>query len=215
MRLVKIILTGVVILSLSKFGHAIQPPPPPLTLSQFQQLIAESGVIAIGEVIQVANSEKSSDRVKEVTTTVILRPEKILKGETTGKDILIIETYPDYDSVTTDLTSKKSEGGPMAIVSMNAGPRPYHGRYKEGSRIIIFLEEVTGTNEYRPLGSGTYDKYLCEFLIKTSGIQTIYYQFDDDLKKHAQSEDEFVGLIKKTIGKELKTLKIRDQIFNR
>ena len=88
------------------------------------------------------------------------------------------------------------------IVRSTAGPATYHGKYKEGSRIVVLLEKIEGTGSYRPLGSGTYNKHLCEFLIENDGIKSIeinYFRFAEDVGKYIGSEKQFIGFIKKLI----------------
>ncbi len=50
--------------------------------------------------------------------------------------------------------------------------------------------------ENRPLGSGTYDKYLCEFPVEADGIKTFYFSFAADLVEYVGSEEKFIGLIR-------------------
>ena len=92
----------------------------------------------------------------------------------------------------------RDKGAPKKmIVGLRAGPSYYHGRYKQGERIIVLLSKIEGTDRYRPLGSGTYDKHLCEFLIKDDGIKTFYFKFADDVGKYVGSEEQFIGLIRR------------------
>jgi hypothetical protein len=85
------------------------------------------------------------------------------------------------------------------IVSSIAGPSTYHGKYLQDARILVLLEKINGTDKYRPLGSGTYDKHLCEFLIEDDGIKTFYFQFAEDVGKYAGSENQFIDFIEKLI----------------
>ncbi|MCX6553463.1 MAG: hypothetical protein NTZ12_00385, partial [Candidatus Aminicenantes bacterium] len=80
-----------------------------------------------------------------------------------------------------------------------AGPSTYHGKYVQDARTLVLLEKIEGTDKYRPLGSGTYDKHLCEFLIEDDGIKTFYFQFAEDVGKYAGSEKQFIGFINKLI----------------
>ena len=67
-------------------------------------------------------------------------------------------------------------------------------------RIVVLLEKIEGADEYRPLGSGTYDKHLCEFLIEDNGIKTFYFKFADDVRKYVGSEEQFIGFIRKLMN---------------
>lgn len=179
----------------------MQPPPPPLNSSQLQELIAEADIIVVGKIDRVEKTEASIKTGKEITIKVILQVEKLLKGRVSGKYVQIKESYPSFNSVTTNLSSKENEEVQRAIISTRAGPCLYHGKYKEGARIIVLLKKIERANEYQLLGSGTYDQHLCEFLIENGGIKTLYFKFADDLEKYAQSEDKFTDLIKKLSGK--------------
>ena len=61
--------------------------------------------------------------------------------------------------------------------------------------LIVLLASIKGTAEYSPLGSGTYDKHLCEFSIEDDGIKTVYFSFAPDLAPYVGSEEDFIGLI--------------------
>lgn len=198
----KLVLYGCIILFfVSEPGYAMQPPPPPLNSAQFQELIAEADVIVVGRIEHVEKSEGVNGARKKITIEVVLKIEKVLKGKIPGKDICIKESYPSFSSVTIDPTSKENIKAQKTIISTVAGPRCYYGRYKEDTRIIALLAVIEGTNQYKPLGSGTYDKHLCEFLIENGSIKTLYFRFADDVEKHAHSEDEFIGLIKRLLKK--------------
>jgi len=177
----------------------MQPPPPPLNLAQLKMLTSEADIIAVGEIDRVKETKgENRGEVKE-TVEAVLSVEKLLKGKVVGKAIIIRETYKTFDPQLTDLESK-DEGAPKKmIVSSKAGPSCYHGRYRVGMRIVVFLEKIEGADKFRPLGSGTYDKHLCEFLIENGGIKTFYFRFADDVGKYAGCEEQFTGLIEKLI----------------
>ena len=179
----------------------MQPPPPPLDSTQLQKLIAEADVIVVGQIDRVKKSEEVTEARKKITTEVIVKIEKVLKGKIPGKDICIKESYPGFSAVTVEPTSKENIKAQKTIIPTVAGPRCYYGRYQEDARIIALLAEIEGTNQYKPLGSGTYDKHLCEFLIENGGIKTLYFRFADDVEKYAHSEDDFIGLIKRLLKK--------------
>jgi hypothetical protein len=184
-----------ILLLIPKGGYAMQPPPPPLNIAQLKMLIAQADLIVVGKITAVKETEGT------VEATVHI--EKLLKGKAAGKTIGIKETYQPA-SFQTPATGLKDEGeSPQMLVHSTAGPSTYHGKYKKDGRIIVLLEKIKGTANYRPLGSGTYDKYLCEFLIENDGIKSIntnYFQFAKDVEKYAASEKSFIGFIKKLIN---------------
>ena len=66
--------------------------------------------------------------------------------------------------------------------------------------MLVLLAKIEGTDKYKPLGSGTYDKYLCEFLIENDGVKAFYFKFADDVRKYVGSEEQFIGLIRRLRG---------------
>lgn len=176
----------------------MQPPPPPLNLAQLRMLISEADLIAVGKIGKVKKTEGIEEGETRETVEAALSVEKLLKGKVAGKTIVIKETYKTYDSQLPGLGSK-AEGEPKKmIVSLRAGPSCYHGRYRQGMRIVVLLEKIEGADEYRPLGSGTYDKHLCEFLIEDNDIKTFYFKFADDVGKYAGCEEQFTDFIRKS-----------------
>lgn len=191
--------TCLIFLLVIKGGYAMQPPPPPLNLAQLRLLIAEADIIAVGEIDRVKETKSANRGEAKKTVEAVLSVEKLLKGKVVGKAVVIRETYKTFDPQLTDLGSK-DEGAPKKmIVSSRAGPSSYHGRYRQGMRMVVLLERIEGTDEYRPLGSGTYDKHLCEFLIENDGIKTFYFKFAADLGQYVGSKENFVGLIRSLI----------------
>lgn len=180
-----------ILLHITDGVYAMQPPPPPLNLEQLSVLISKADVIIVGKINEAKETEK--------TVEAVLSIEKLLKGKVAGNILAITEACEPVTTRLPDVGSK-SDGEPKKmIVRSRAGPSYYHGKYKQGTRVIILLENIIGTDKYRPLGSGTYDKHLCEFLIEDYGIKTLYFQFADDLIKYAGSENQFIDIIKKFI----------------
>ena len=177
----------------------MQPPPPPLDLPQLRMLISEADLLVVGKIDRVKETEGTNGGETKKTVEAVLSLEKLLKGKVAGKAIVIRETYKTFDPQLTDLGSKDEGTSKKMIVSSRAGPSCYHGKYRQGMRIVVLLEKIEGTDEYRPLGSGTYDKHLCEFLIENDGIKTFYFKFADDVGKYAGCEEQFTGFIKKLI----------------
>ena len=191
--------TCLIFLLVIKGGYAMQPPPPPLNLAQLRTLTSEADLIAVGEIDRVKETKGANRGEAKKTVEAALSVEKLLKGKVVGKAIIIRETYKTFDPQLTDLESK-DEGAPKKmIVSSKAGPSCYHGRYRVGMRIVVFLEKIEGADKFRPLGSGTYDKHLCEFLIENGGIKTFYFRFADDLGQYVEAEKIFIALIRSLI----------------
>jgi len=181
-------------------GYAMQPPPPPLDSVQLQKIIAEADVIVVGQIERVKKTEEV-DGAKKIIVEAVVKVEKLLKGKVPSKDIRIRESYPSFSSITVEPTSKEDTRTQKTIISTVAGPRCYHGRYQEGARIVVLLAVIEGAGEYKPLGSGTYDKHLCEFLIENGSIKTLYFKFADDVERYTQSEKKFISLIERLLKK--------------
>ena len=175
----------------------MQPPPSPLNLTQFRKLISEADVIAVGKIARVKETEGLNGGAMKRTVEATLSIEELLKGQVIGKTIVIKETYPTSNSSTLDLVPRDEGKSRKTITARRVGPSCYHGRYRQGALIIVLLARIEGTDVYKPLGSGTYDKHLCEFLIEGDGIKTLYFKFTDNVGKYVGSKDQFIGLIRK------------------
>jgi hypothetical protein len=180
-----------ILILVTKGGYAMQPPPPPLNLVHLKMLIAEADMIVVGKISEVKETEG--------TVEASLHIEKLLKGKVAGKTIVIKETYKPFNSQPSGLGSKNEGESQKMIVRSIAGPSTYHGKYKQNARILVLMEKIKGTDNYRPLGSGTYNKHLCEFLIEDDGIKTYYFKFAEDVGKYTAAEKQFTGFIKKLI----------------
>jgi hypothetical protein len=153
----------------------------------------------IGRIRETDSIDKR-EKNKSTGVEVTLKLEKLLKGEVSSKTIHIKECHPAFDSVRVGAGLKNMKNKPKKeIVRVRVGPRYYQEKYVQGARIIMLLLRVEGTDEYESLGSGTYDKYFCEFLIKDGGIRAFYFRFADDIGKYVGLEEQFVGLIRKLI----------------
>lgn len=170
------------LLLVTERGYAMQPPPPPLNAAQLKILLSDADVVVVGKISAVRETDNSIE--------VALKVEKRLKGRLASKTIQIKEMYKRVQAPNRD--SKNNE-----IVGMVAGPSSYHGSYKKGSRIVVLLKKIEGSKSYMPLGSGTYDKHLCEFIIEKHKIRTLNFKFADDVEQHAGQEKDFIGFIKK------------------
>jgi len=186
---------GALIVVLSKIGYAMQPPPPPLGISQLRELIRSADIVVVGEIIDVKETEKPVSAGKETRIDAVLKVEKILKGKHEGADLLIEESYTAPGSTRYECTPAAGEEHGKVIVGEWAGPAQYHGVYRKGSRIIALLASVKGANAYRPLGSGAYNEHLCEFILENGAVGTVNFSFAADLERYARSENEFINLV--------------------
>lgn len=182
------------LLHVANGGYAMQPPPPPLNIAQLKTLITAADLIIVGKIAVVKETES--------TMEATLNIKKLLKGKVVGKTIVINETYKAPNSQATALGSN-TEGESPKIVRTIAGPSTYHGKYKNGARVVVLLKKIDGTSKYIPLGSGTYNKYLGEFIIEDDGIKSIeinYFRFAEDVGKYTGSEKLFIRFIKQLIN---------------
>ncbi|MEE9913559.1 MAG: hypothetical protein K4571_17745 [Deltaproteobacteria bacterium] len=190
------LMTGLflILLAVAPGGYAMQPPPPPLDIDQFRTLIAKADLIVVGTVEEAQETEE--------TVAAVLRIEKLLKGKRAGKTIAIREIRGPATARQSEAVSKDENESSRTVVAQRAGPVYYHGRYKPGLRIVVLLEAIQGTAEYRPLGSGTYTKHLCVFPVESQGMETFYFKFAENMKRYAGGEKQFVCLIRKVIKME-------------
>jgi len=193
-----VLLSCVLSFFVAQTAYPMQPPPEPLTIPKLRQLVSDAGIIAVGEIVSVEECESIKAGEKRKSVSAVLRVEKLLKGrDLSGNTIMIQEAYPapDFFEPPPARLPVDNRVPEKAIVGLRAGPSRYHGRYARGDRIIVFLDPVQGTDAFAPLGSGAYDKHLCEFLIENDGIKVFYFRFADDVSAYAGSEDEFIGLL--------------------
>jgi len=169
----------------------MQPPPPPLNIAQLKMLIAQADLIVVGKVTEVKETAG--------TIEVALSIEKLLKGKVAGKTVAIKEACQPVTTRLPDVDSKDKGEPSKMVVANRAGPSFYHGRYNPGMRIVVLLEKIKDSDKYRPLGSGTYNKHLGEFLIENDGIKTFYFKFAEDVGKYAGCEKQFISIIKELI----------------
>jgi len=176
-------------------GYTMQPPPPPLNLEQLKMLISSADAIGVVTIDEVKKSETVVGQETRRTVEAVLFVEKLIKGDIQGKNIVIKETYPVLNpSLPAAVPQGENKPG-QTIIGRKAGPSCYHGEYSQGGRMVVLLEKIEGRNEYKPLGSGSYNKYLGEFVIETGSVKSLYYQFADDLHRFTKSENQFVDLI--------------------
>ena len=168
----------------------MQPPPPPLSIANFKKLVSQAELILVGRVISVKRV-KEPDQPGRDKIEVTVEIKKLMKGEVLGDTVSIEEEIPIKKEIKIKGDSK--------IVGVQVGPSPYHGMYEPGEKILLMLVKNAGKDKYHPIGSGTYDKYLGEFLIKEDGITPLYFKFADDIKKYTGSQGKFIDLIEKIL----------------
>ena len=183
------IATGLALLLVVDKGYAVQPPPPPLNLAQFERLVSKAELIAVGTVEEAGETEE--------TVAAVLGVERWLKGNGAVHRVAIEEgSEPTARRLPGD-GSKETGEARKTIVVHKAGPIRYHGRYQQGMRIVVFLEKIKDRDRFRPLGSGTYNQHLCAFPIEPGGISTFYFKFADDMTRYTETEKRFICLIER------------------
>ena len=176
-------------------GYAMQPPPPPLDVPQLKGLVAKADLVVVGEVREVKETEATDGAVKRVRIDAVLKIARVIKGKCEGADLLIEESYTAPGSTLSQCTPAAGEDRGKVIVGEWAGPAKYHGVYTKGSRIIALLAPVKGGGAYRPLGSGTYNEHLGEFLVENNAVRAVSLPFAAGLERYAHSENEFIDLV--------------------
>lgn len=170
---------------------AVRPPLKPLNSEKFLEMIAEADVIAIGTVTKVKQSKTVRQPLETVVTNVTIALQRIIKGNGRMKYIEIEETYQQF------FTDDK-KGDPIRgkdIKAEKTGPVPPVGRYREKTRVFVFLKPIAGSNQYHPVGSGSQDAYLGLFQITSEGVESDRYRFDKYISGYAKSEADFTDFI--------------------
>lgn len=165
----------------------MQPPPPPLNLANLKKLVSQADVVLVGRVVSVKKALKPDQpTLKEIEVSVEIK--RLLKGKAPGSTITVREDIPVRKNI-------QVKGNPK-VVGVRIGPTPYHGVYELGDNVVLILVKSEGReDEYQPIGSGSYDKYFGEFLIRGGRIKPLYYRFSDDIEKYTRSEGEFISLV--------------------
>lgn len=178
----------------------MQPPLPPLNVEKLKQLVSEADLIVVGKVVRVGENEAVDGQETKIELQCELNVVEFIKGHVSNQTIIIREIYPTFavptPSIENVLEMKKVGPGRKTVKGFRAGPGVYHGKYTPGERIMVFLYGSDGNEAFKPLGSGTYDGYLCEFLIGQDGVEPLYFRFSDDVKGRTGSEQAFIGLIR-------------------
>jgi hypothetical protein len=175
--------------------EAVRPPLEPLNSKKLHVMITDAEVIAIGTVTNVTFSRTLQPPLETVVTHIILTPERVLKGNQALDTIEIEETYKQFSMDDVENVPEGTHVSGKGVTAQIAGPAPPVGRYRDGTRILVFLKAITGSKQYRPLGSGSHDAYLGVFQITSEGVKSDRYRFDEIVSGHAKSEADFVNFI--------------------
>lgn len=186
-------------------GEAVRPPLPPLNSENFNRMIRDAEVIAIGTVASLSSSKIVQPPLETVKIRVTVKPERILKGSGAMESLEIEESYRRFsreDAVRPPGGGQPGgdQAGGKSVTAHTAGPAPQVGRYREGARMLLFLKAIQGSAKFHPLGSGDHDAYLGVFQITSDGVRTDSHRFDEDLSRKARSEAELVDFILTATG---------------
>jgi hypothetical protein len=198
MKFIRIIFVLLFILSclcLHKEAEAVRPPLKPLDSEQFRKMITIADVLAIGTVTLVTLSKTLQPPLETVKIHVNLALERVLKGNRSLKTIAIEESYQQFSSDDVQETSDGRQSTGNYVTGRIAGPEPPVGRYRDGERVLVFLKSIDGLNQYRPLGSGNHEAYLCVFQITPESERSDRFLFDEIVTGYAGSEADFLKYI--------------------
>jgi hypothetical protein len=194
-QLIRVLFLTVSFMSLFMETAAVRPPLKPLTIEQFQKMIADADVIATGTINRVRLSKTLEPPLETVAIHAIMTPERIMKGDRLMDIIAIEEFYQRFPVDNIQDTSDSRHATEKTVTAQIAGPAPPVGMYRDGDRVLVFLKSLAGLNQYRPLGSGNHDAYLGVFWITSEGVKPDRYRLDDVVTGHAKSEIDFLDFI--------------------
>lgn len=175
--------------------EAVRPPLKTLNSEKIQEMIADAEVIAMGTVISVTFTKTLQIPLKTVVTHVTVTPERILKGNKAMEAIEIEESYQQFSMNDAESVPGSGHATGKGVAAHVAGPAPPVGRYRDGTRILVFLKSIEESRQYRPLGSGSHDAYLGVFQITSEGVKSDRYRLDETVSGHAKSETGFINFI--------------------
>ena len=193
--LVSVLTCIIFCVGLNMESAAVRPPLKPLYIEKFREMIADAEVIAIGTVTYVTFSKTLGPPLETVVTHITLTAEKIIKGNTAMETIEIEESYQQFSMDEAENVPEGTHVTGKDVTARRAGPAPPVGRYRDGTRILVFLKSIVGSKQYRPLGSGSHDAYLGVFQITSEGVKSDRYRFDEIVSGHAKSEAGFIYFI--------------------
>lgn len=176
-------------------AEAVRPPLPPLNSENFQRMIQDAEVIAIGMVTSLLLSKSLQTPLETVTIHVTMKPERILKGSVAMESLKIEESYQRFSMEDSGRTRGGIESAGKGVTAYTASPAPQIGRYRGGVRMLLFLKAIQGSGKFHPLGSGDHDIYLGVFQFTSGGVRSDIHRFDETLAQKAQSERELIDLI--------------------
>lgn len=178
----------------------MRPPLKPLSSEKFHEMIADAEVIAIGTVTLVTFSKTLQPPLETVVTHVTITLERILKGNKAMESIKVEESFQQFSMDDVESVPGGGHAKGKGVTARVAGPTPPVGRYQDGTRLLVFLKSVEGSEQYRPLGSGNHDAYLGVFQITSEGVKSDRYGFDEIVSRYAKSETGFINFIISIIG---------------
>lgn len=181
-------------------GEAVRPPLPPLNSENFNRMIRDAEVIAIGTVASLSSSKIVQPPLETVTIHVTMKPERILKGSGAMESLEIEESCRQFSREDAGRTPGGDQAGGKSVTAHTAGPAPQVGRYREGARMLLFLKAIQGSAKFHPLGSGDHDAYLGVFQITSDGIRSDSHRFDEVLARKTRSEQGLIDFILSVTG---------------
>jgi len=156
-------------------------------------MAADADVVAAGTIASASLSKTWQGPLETVMVEALLKPDRIIKGNTVPEVIEIEESYQQLSIGNARAGTKGPRSGARESL-------PPIGRYRDGSRVIVFLKSSEDSKQYRPLGSGSQDAYLGLFQIGPEGVRSDRHRFDEAVAGHTSSEAAFVDFIMSLSG---------------
>jgi len=160
----------------------------PLSTEELRRMMADADVVAAGTITSASLSKTWQGPLETVMVEAILKPDRVIKGNVAAEGIEIEESYQQLSIGNARADSKGSRSGAR-------DPLPPIGRYRDGSRVLVFLISGEDSKQYRPLGSGSHDAYLGLFQISPEGVRSDRHRFDETVAGHTSSEAAFVDFV--------------------
>ena len=165
----------------------------PLGTKELGRMVADSEVVAAGTVTCATLSKTWQGPLETVIIDAVFRPDRVLKGDNIAGTLRIMESYQEISIGDPQGTSGARPG--KGRKARGPSTDPPVGRYEEGSRLIVFLNRVEGSDQYHPFGSGSHKSYLGLFRIAPEGVTSDRHGFDETVSGHAGSEAGFISFI--------------------
>ena len=181
-------------------AEAVRPPLPPLNSKNFQRMIQDAEVIAIGTVASLSSSKTLQPPLETVTIHVTIKSVRILKGNRAIESLEIEESYRRFSTEDAGRAPEGRQAAGKGVTAHKAGPAPQVGLYREGARMLLFLKAIQGSAKFHPLGSGDHDTYLGLFQITSDGVRSHSHRFDETLARKTRSEQGLIDFILSVTG---------------